>query len=75
MRSDSENLLRTLIQTLVGGRVEAGDLAWLLLGVLMFAGIVGLVILYAWILRGGLSRQRFFSLSPIIPEASNLKED
>jgi flagellar basal body-associated protein FliL len=75
MKSDLDNLLRTFAQAFASGRGDAGEIAWLLLGVMMVASIVALVTLYVWILRGGLSRQRFFPLSQSMSAFSELKED
>jgi hypothetical protein len=75
MRSDLDKLSRTFAQAFASGRGNAADIAWFLLGVFLVAGIIALVIFYVWILRGGLSRQRFFPLSQSMDALRDLRED
>jgi hypothetical protein len=52
-----DRTLKIVIQTLHDWWASMGELAWVLLGVLLLVGIAVMVALLRWIWRGGLSRQ------------------
>jgi len=56
MSTDQDRFLKTIIQALHDGCVSLGDLAWVLVGVLMFVGIAVMLLVLRWIWGGGLSR-------------------
>jgi len=62
MNPDQDRMLKIALQTLHDGWVSMGELAWVLLGVLLLVGIVVLAASLRWIWSGGLSRQTGFGL-------------
>ena len=60
MNSDQDRTLKVVIQTLHEWWTSMGAVAWVLLGILLVAGIGAMLLLLRWIWRGGLSRQTAF---------------
>lgn len=61
MNSDQDKTLKIVIQTLHDGWTSMGAVAWVVIGVLLLAGIAAMLLLLRWIWRGGLSRQTAFA--------------
>ncbi len=68
MRSDAENFLRTLFQWLHQIGVDLGGVAFVLLGVLLVAGVISGALVLRKLIRGGFSRGngRFFTERRVI---------
>jgi len=62
MSTDQDRFLKLTIQALHDWCVSMGDLAWVLVGVLMLVGIAAMLWFLRWIWGGGLSRQSGFGL-------------
>jgi len=60
MSTDHDRFLKLTIQALQDWCVSLGDLAWVLVGVLMLVGIAAMLLVLRWIWGGGLSRQGGF---------------
>ena len=57
MTADQENFVKMMFQALGEWWVSLGAFGWFILGILLVGGILFLVMLLRWILRGGLSRR------------------
>jgi|SaaInlV_120m_DNA_1039710.scaffolds.fasta_scaffold299605_1 hypothetical protein len=60
MNGNAEQLLKTTLTALLNAWDNMGSFAWVLLGVLLIAGIVYFFTLLRWVLRGGLSNRYLF---------------
>jgi hypothetical protein len=58
MRADQETFVKTVFQALGEWWTSLGAMAWPLLCVVLAGGILALIFLLRWVLRGGLSRHR-----------------
>ena len=56
MTADQEKLVKMVLQALGEWWSSLGALAWPLVGVVLVGGIVALIFVLRWVLRGGLSR-------------------
>jgi hypothetical protein len=57
MNSDPEHLFERVILAFVDLWMSLGAMAWLILGVLLIAGLLASMLVLRWIRRGGLSRR------------------
>ena len=63
MRADQEKFVKVVFQALGEWWTSLGAVAWLLVGVVLVVGILALIVLLRWVLRGGLSRHMALGFS------------
>ena len=63
MRADQEKFVKVVFQALGEWWTSLGAVAWLLVGVVLVVGILALIVLLRWVLRGGLSRHKALGFS------------